>query len=259
MVKNPEAQEKTRKPTATEPQKTLSISTPTGELAQGPTSPEQPEVIEKKDKVDGFEHDASEPHNTASSPTTARESSVQNPVTLEKLEIMEKGDKADELSGSNGPEMTSPIPPSEPEPRKGPTMLGQPEALEIEEVAREPVKAEATGPATNQGSVDEGNNTIIYREPAPNSPSPLCDDKKTTGSPPRENEAHSPTKRKASGQGRKQPAPKNARRSAPGPPRKTAKQRKWDPPFVITDPKSPLTEADLRVCIPAARAPKPRY
>ena len=264
IVKTLEAQENTEKSeeldgsTGAEPQKTLSISTPAGELAQGPTSPEQPEVIEKEDRIDGFDHNASEPHNTASSLTTARESGVRTPATLERLGAIGKEDKADDLGGSGRPEMASPSPPSERESRKGPTMLEQVEALEMEKIARQDIKAEATGPGTDQGSVGEVNDTIIYREPAPKSPSPLSDDKKTTGRAPLEHEVQSPVKRKASGQGRKQPAPKTARSSAPGPPRKTAKQKKWDPPFVITDPKSPLTEADLRVCIPAARAHKPR-
>lgn len=261
-----EAQEETEKSeeldgsTGIEPQKTPSIPTPRRELAQGSTSPEPPKVVEKEeDKVGGVDHDVSEPHITTSNPTSATEFGVQNPTILEQLGAIEKEVKADGLGGSNGPKMASPSPTSERESRNGPTMLGQPETLEMEGVARESIKTEATGPATNQGAVDEIHDTIIYGRLAPQSPSPPADDKIATASPPHENGTLSLAKRKASGQGRKQSATKNARRSAPGPPRKTAKQKKWDPPFVISDPKSPLTEADLRVCIPTETAHKPRY
>lgn len=261
-----EVQEETEKSeeldgsTGIEHQKTPSIPTPTRELAPGSTSLEPPKVVEvEEDKVDGVDHDVSEPHNTTSKPTSATEYGVQNPAILEQLGAIEKEVKVNGLGGFNGPEMISPRPPSAPESRNGPTMLEQPEALGLDGVAREPIKTEATGPATNQGSVDEIHEIIIYGRLAPQSPSPPADDKIATASPPHENGTQSPTKRKAPGQGRKQSATKNARRSAPGPPRKTAKQKKWDPPFVISDPKSPLTEADLRVCIPTETAHKPRY
>ena len=55
-----------------------------------------------------------------------------------------------------------------------------------------------------------------------------------------------PQKRKATTQGRKAPSSKHPRRSTSGP-KKSAKDKKWEAPFVLTDPKSPLTSADLRV------------
>lgn len=55
-------------------------------------------------------------------------------------------------------------------------------------------------------------------------------------------------KRKATSQGRKSSSTKNPRRSTSGP-KKTAKDRKWEAPFVFTDPKSPLASADLRAIL----------
>ncbi|KAK3326256.1 Asx homology domain-containing protein [Apodospora peruviana] len=47
----------------------------------------------------------------------------------------------------------------------------------------------------------------------------------------------------------RKPIPKTPSGCAPAVPRKTAKARKWEAPFVYTDAKSPLTQADLRAIL----------
>ncbi|KAK0720660.1 Asx homology domain-containing protein [Lasiosphaeris hirsuta] len=63
------------------------------------------------------------------------------------------------------------------------------------------------------------------------------DEKKTTSN-----------KRKATSQGRKSSSTKNPRRLTSGS-KKAAKDRKWEAPFVFSDPKSPLASADLRAIL----------